>query len=67
MTQEVQRQAVLWLRVDSLGIFALLSSAYDLFPHAFTMAAVSLGFISAFQARRKGEGSWLLPTDSYPF
>lgn len=33
------------------------------FPHALKMAAVSIGFTSAFQARRKGEGSWLLPTD----
>ena len=33
------------------------------FPHAPKMAAVSLGFTSAFQARRKGEGSWLLPID----
>lgn len=57
MTQEIQRQAVLGLHVDSLHLFALSSSAHDIFPHGLKMAVVSLGVTSAFQAGRKGEGS----------
>lgn len=57
MTQEVQRQAVLGLHVDSFYLFALSSLTCDLFPHAPRMAAVSPGFTSAFQAERRGEGS----------
>lgn len=56
MTQEVQRQAVLGLHVDSY-LFALSSLTCDLFPHALRMAAISPGFTSAFQAERRGEGS----------